>query len=142
MPSQNIRSGWTLLFVGFILSACAPLVPATTPPQLEHTPGAFVVVTHETFDAGEFVVDYPSSWRVVKTSIAAAEHIQIVFVAPDESTITLTDVDDVNDTPDENEQFITLDNAVIVQALIDPTEDADAMFFEQADNLINSIRME
>jgi len=126
-------------FCLLILAACAPLVPATTPPQLEHTPGAFVVVTDSIFDAGTFVVDYPSSWRVVKSSIAATETMQVVFVAPDESTITLTEVTSADDSnPDE--QFIPLSNDVVVQVLIQPSDDPDEQFTDIADHVVDSIR--
>jgi len=77
-------------FTVWLLSACAPLIPATTPPQLQHTPGAFVSLDDEIFDAGVFQVDYPDGWRVVKISVAAAP-LQVVFVSPDESmTLTLS----------------------------------------------------
>lgn len=129
-----------LLFAVIILGACAPIVPATTPPQLEFTPGAFVTVTDETFDAGSFVVDYPSSWRVVKSSIAEAEYIQVVFVAPDESDITLTEVETASDSTNPDEQFITLDNDVVVHVLVKPSDDVDAHFTDLSEQLIASIR--
>lgn len=132
---QTIR-----LLLIMLLGACAPIVPATTPPQLAHTPGALVIVTDTTFDAGDFVVEYPSTWRVVKSSIAAQEHIQAVFVAPDDSTVTITQVDDMSDTTNVDEQFITLDNDVIVQVLVQPVDEPDAQFSDIADRLIDSIR--
>ena len=122
------------------IGACAPIVPATTPPQLEHTPGAFVVVTNDTFDAGIFRVDYPQSWRVVKTSIASTEWIQVVFVSPDESSITLTQMETVSNSTSDNERFITLDDGTILQVLIAPSKDADDTFTQRADQLIASIR--
>jgi len=130
----------TLIFIIVIFStACAPLVPATTPPQLEHTPGAFVVVTDSTFDGGNFIVDYPASWRVVKSSIAEADTIQVVFVASDENTITLTEVVNAgNDS--ENEQFITLSNDVVIQVVIERADEPDAVFDTYATHLIESIR--
>ncbi len=129
-----------LLIALLVLGACAPLVPATTPPQLEHTPGAFVIVTDSTFDAGRFIVDYPSSWRVVKSSIAEAEFVQVVFVAPDESTVTLTELANLPDTPSDDEQFITLDNDVVVQVIVGLSDDVGAHFDDLAEQLIASIR--
>ena len=129
-----------IILLSLIIGACAPIVPATTPPQLEHTPGAFVVVTNETFDAGVFRVDYPQSWRVVKTSIASTPLIQVVFVTPDESSITLTQMEAVNDATSSDERFITLENDVIIQVLIKPSDDADDTLLDLADQLINSIR--
>lgn len=66
-----------------IVTACAPLVPATTPPQLQHTPGAFVIVDEESYDAGTFCVDYPDGWRVVKLN-TAGQPAHVVFAAPDD----------------------------------------------------------
>lgn len=135
---MQIITGWMVL--SLLAGACAPLVPAKTPPQLEHTPGTFVVVTHEKFDAGVFQVEYPRSWRVVKTSIASAEAVQVVFVAPDDSSVTVTEVDVVTETTSDNQQIITLDNGTVVQVVVKPAEVADASFRDAADHLIDSIR--
>ena len=122
-----------------LLNACGPIVPATAPPQLQHTPGAFVTVTEARFDAGLFQVDYPKSWRVVKTSIAADRHLQVVFAAPQGSAVTLTQTDAPSDdaTP---EQYIHLDNGIIIRAQIQPAADPDAAFATAAQKLIASIR--
>jgi hypothetical protein len=81
-----------LMITLLMLTACAPLVPATTPPQLVDTPGAFVTITDEFYDAGIFRVHYPQGWRTVKISIAA-EPMRVVFVSPDDSMlITLSEV--------------------------------------------------
>ena len=129
-----------LIFLSLVLAGCAPIVPATTPPQLEHTPGAVVIVTENSFDAGVFQVDYPQSWRVVKTSIAASPLIQVVFVAPDKSAIILSQSESVGDSSGEDEQFITLDNGVIIQVLVTASDDADDNFDALAEHLISSIR--
>lgn len=126
---------WRLTLFTLLLSACAPAIPATAPPQLEHTPGAFVVVTDRRFDAGLFRLDYPTSWRIVKTSIAAADRLQVVFVAPDTSTITLTQVDSADD-----EQTVSLDNGIILQVRIQPADNRAASFAPIAQKLIASIR--
>ena len=115
-------------------------MPATTPPQLEHTPGAFVVVTDEIFDAGVFRVNYVPSWRIVKSSIAEADYIQVVFVAPDESTITILQVENAGEPTGDDEQFITLENDVVVQVIVDPSDEPDDSFEEAAQRLIDSIR--
>ncbi len=67
----------------FLIAACTPLIPATTPPQLQHTPGAYVVIDERTLDAGIFQVTYPAGWHVVKNSIAAAP-LSFVLVSPDD----------------------------------------------------------
>jgi len=73
-----------------LLSACGSLVPATTPPQLEHTPGIPITITDERIITPDFTVDYPDGWRVVKTSIAGAP-LEFVFASPDdEMVITLS----------------------------------------------------
>lgn len=118
-----------------LLSACAPIIPATAPPQLEHTPGAFAVVTDTRFDAGLFQVDYPKSWRVVKTSIAAADHLQVVFAAPDSGAVILTQTDSAGDEP-----FVALDNGVILQIRIQPADSHAASFVSTAKKLIATIR--
>lgn len=85
-------SRWLWLCAGLLLG-CMPIVPATQPPQLAHTPGAYVVVddTTSTYDAGVFRVAYPQGWRIVKTSIASTPDMAVVFVSPDEqSTLRLT----------------------------------------------------
>jgi hypothetical protein len=72
------------IFFALWIAACTPLIPATTPPQLEHTPGAFVTVDDDRFDTGIFRVDYPDGWRIVKTSVASAP-LEVVFASPDNS---------------------------------------------------------
>jgi hypothetical protein len=129
-----------ILIFSLLIGACVPIVPATTPPQLKHTPGAFVVVTEGTFDAGVFRVDYPQWWRVVKTSIASTAMIQVVFVAPDDKSITLTQVEVINDSTSDSEQFITLGNGTIIQVIVSLSDDVDDTFNDLADQLITSIR--
>ena len=85
-------------------------------------------------------MDYPQSWRVVKTSIASDSALQVVFVAPDDSSITVTEVEASSDTTDDHKQFVTLNNNVIVQVLIKPSEDSNESFFDAAEQLIASIR--
>lgn len=70
----------------FLLAGCAPLVPAETPPQIEHTPGAFVVIDMQTYNADVFRVDYPGGWKVVKLNEAGAPD-HVALVAPDESAV-------------------------------------------------------
>lgn len=68
------------------IAACTPLVPATTPPQLEYTPGAFVTLDDEVFNGGSFRVNYPDGWRVIKISIAAAP-LEVIFASPDDTML-------------------------------------------------------
>ena len=128
------------LILGLLLGACAPIIPATTPPQFQHTPGTFVIVTDNTFDAGVFRVNYPPSWRVVKTSIASTDLVQVVFVAPDKSSITLTQTDIIGESISDDERFVTLENDIIIQVITTPSEDVGNTFNDLANQLIDSIR--
>lgn len=128
-----------LLLLMILFGACAPLVPATTPPQLEFTPGAYVVVTDSLFDAGDFVVEYPHDWRIVKTSIASDEHLKAVFVAPDQSTITLTIVDSAGQNS-TTERYVTLAETLIIQGIAEASADADPDFMLIFEQMMDRIR--
>lgn len=79
-----IKRSCVLLFcLPYLLSACSLLVPAKTPPQLEHTPGVPIIITDDYIDAGWFTIDYPDGWRVVKTSISG-QPLALVFASPDD----------------------------------------------------------
>ena len=136
------------IFALLWIAACTPLIPATTPPQLEYTPGAFVTVDDDHFDAGIFRVDYPDGWRIVKTSVATAP-LEVVFASPDNSmTIRIIegDIPIPDSTSDQaiyerQEQFglsanVTL--TVIGQAPIESRAELDEIF----DTVRASIRLE
>jgi len=83
-----IRFALFLLLI--LLSGCQSLVPATTPPQLSHTPGAPITITDNHIDAGWFSLDYPDGWRVVTN--VAIEPLHLTLVSPDdEMLIYVTD---------------------------------------------------
>jgi hypothetical protein len=86
---QNLDRIYPLLGIVMLgLVACGPIVPATTPPQLDFTPGPTVVISDNAYETGDFSVRYPVGWRIVTG--AADQPTQVVFVAPDEiSTITV-----------------------------------------------------
>jgi hypothetical protein len=89
------------LAIAGVLTACQSPIPATTPPQLQHTPGEFISLTADSYDAGVFRVRYPDGWRVVKTNIAAAP-MDVVFVSPDDAlTIRLSEA--AFDPPDTDD---------------------------------------
>jgi hypothetical protein len=71
-----------LLLIG---TACTSL-PAQTPPQLQQTPGVFIVLDGDTVQTPAYAVDVPTGWKIVKSSIAA-EPITLVFAAPDNTMI-------------------------------------------------------
>ncbi len=80
------------VFFLLLMTACAPLVPATTPPQLENLPGTGIALDAERFDAGVFVVDYPDGWRVVKQSEANAPVTVTFAAANNEMTILVSEI--------------------------------------------------
>lgn len=75
--------------MSMILSACQSIVPATSPPQLNHTPGASLSITDNQIDAGWFTLDYPDGWRVV-TNESVAE-FRLILVSPDDEMIIYID---------------------------------------------------
>ena len=119
------------------LAACAPLVPATVPPQIKNTPGAFVVVTDKTFDAGLFRLDVPRSWSVIITSQAYYGHIQVVFTAPDGGAVSVRQVESAGSTADD---YRILPNGVILKVSIEAAEQPSEQFSARARQLISSIR--
>lgn len=87
VPISNgtlIRLSCFSLFL-ILFAACQSLVPAQSPPQLSHTPGAPISITDNQIDAGWFTLDYPDGWRVV-TSIAL-EPLELVLVSPDDAMV-------------------------------------------------------
>jgi len=133
------------IFLPLWIAACTPLIPATTPPQLEHTPGAFVSIDGDHFDAGFFRVDYPDGWRTVKTSVAAAP-LEVVFASPDNSmTIHIVEGDAPfpEATPDpaiyERWEWIHLSSdmtiTVIGEAPIEAKDEFDVIF----DGVVQSV---
>ncbi|MDQ7025222.1 MAG: hypothetical protein Q9P01_02420 [Anaerolineae bacterium] len=89
-------------FIGILfvlgIAACTTLIPATTPPQLEATAGAFISLDDEVFDAGNFRVNYPDGWRIVKISVATAP-LEVVFAAPD-NEMTIRILEGLHDFPE------------------------------------------
>ncbi len=122
-----------------LAAGCGPLVPARSPPQVQHTPGAFVVVDAGGLDAGSFRLEYPPAWKLVKSSPATAAQLQFVFVAPDGGTVTVSQVDAI-DEPVEGQMQLQLDNGVALEWSIAPGPAASASFMRQAEALVASIR--
>lgn len=82
------RAAWLGFCLLFTLSAC---IPARTPPQLDATPGAAVVVTERVYATAAFTAAYPSGWRAI-TSPAEADPF-VIFAAPDACTLILVAVE-------------------------------------------------
>lgn len=133
---MNRLMSWRYLACFFLFaSACSPLPPAKTPPQIKHTPGAFVTVSETRFDAGIFQLDYPSNWRIVKLSTADANYLKVAFVAPDQSTVTLTQVENADNS------VVRLENGDEIIVEINATAAAVASFFERAERLVKSMQI-
>jgi len=118
-----------------MLAGCSALLPARPPPQLANTPGAPIVVSEGSVDAGVFRVDYPPAWRVVKLNEAGGG-LHLAFIAPDSSRITLAQV--AGDTA--GEEILRLDNGWGVKVTIESADTDSAHFSRQAQALVMSIR--
>ncbi len=141
---MNRRWNACILLLTLLLTACTPLVPATTPPHLEDPPGTFVVVDEEFFDAGIFQVNYPDGWRVVKLSEAMAP-VTVTFASPDDAlliTISEVDIAAAESTPDaalyERRERVTRAGVTVYSAGHAPLE-RRAAFDEIYDAVLQSI---
>jgi hypothetical protein len=123
-----------IVCVMMVLSACAALAPANTPPHLDYTPGPPVVITDQTYDAGPFSVRYPRGWRVI--TAAAFSTPWVVFTTPDETALIVlalderdTEVAPANTPVDElrrQDQIVLLNpNQPLYAALIAPQNEWD-----------------
>ena len=81
-----IRNG-VIVCLMLVLSACAAIAPADTPPHLDYTPGPPVVITDQTYDAGPFFLRYPQGWRVI--TAAAFSTPWVVLTTPDETALVV-----------------------------------------------------
>lgn len=70
-----------------VLAGCQSLIPATTPPQLDHTPGTPLTITDHQIDTEWFSLDYPDGWRVV-TNVAIAP-IHLTLISPDDEIVII-----------------------------------------------------
>ncbi len=67
------------------LVGCQSIVPASSPPQLEHTPSTPITITHSRIENDWFTLDYPNNWRVVTNM--AIEPLHLILVSADETHI-------------------------------------------------------
>ena len=122
------RSTFLIGVLVIVIAACGRLAPADLPPQLEYTPGPFVIVTDQTYDAGVFTVRYPLGWQVITP--ATFNTPWVVFQSPDETAVIVLalDVDDTQVTPENIEQAelqrettqIVLDEDTVFVVLVAP----------------------
>ncbi len=120
-----------------LLAACAPLWPATAPPQLTHTPGAFVEISAGYFDAGSFQFNYPASWRLIKLDPAEAPNRHIVLLATDGSQLSLRVVDEKNAG---DGRFIALATGNFLLATSDTAPEASPIVAAEFRRILQSIR--
>lgn len=128
----------------FFLFAFAGCVPATIPSQLSATPGPAVVITDQIYDTGVFKVRYPADWRVITS--AATSPSTVIFAAPDNEAIMLFGLD-VNEAPmpETNAQIrtemrlITLENGIIVTAILNAPDTAWAIFVPLFEQIVESV---
>lgn len=87
----------TLFFVSLWFICLAACVPATTPPQLTHTPGQPVTITDESFDNGVFSLRYPRDWRVVTG--AAASPPSVTLIMPEDCGFMIVSSERITNVP-------------------------------------------
>lgn len=80
-----------LILIGVLLAVgCSSPIPATTPPQIQHTMGAIVRVDDNFFHAPEFTVRYPQGWRIVKLN-PDIEPLRLAMISPDNTLYIIMD---------------------------------------------------
>jgi len=126
-----------------LLAGCAPLVPASVPPQLAHTPGAFVQVGQDAIITQGYRLAYPLGWRVVKLS-EANQPASFVVVSPDEALqIAISPQPHAAITPSEGtiiqEETRTLPSGPLYVRLLAPLE-RQAEAEAHLSRLLNSLR--
>lgn len=120
-----------------LLTACAPLAPATAPPQLSHTPGAYVAIANGHFNAGSFQFDYPASWRLITLGAASDHGLHIVLQAPSGGELSIRMVETESDADGE---FIRLAKGGALLATAKAAGDSTADLAAKFDQIIRSIR--
>lgn len=137
-----------MLFAALWLAAC---IPAQTPPQLAHTPGAPVVVAGSRVKTTAFAVDAPPGWRII-TSPAALPPF-IIFAAPDGCALITLAAEPIEPpqpancptdaTPTQQTRTVRLDNGTPVYvSLSESSTDAEPMLpiFESVIESLATVR--
>ena len=132
----KLLASWSA-FTVLLLSGCAPIAPATAPPQLQHTPGRFYKITHTRFESDRFQLQYPANWRVVNASTADQEYLKVAFVAPDQSVVFVRET--ARPENSGGDETLILDEIAIVVD-VQPVEGAASDFAAQAAQIIASIQ--
>lgn len=74
-----------------LAAGCTSPIPATTPPQLQHTMGAVVRLDDNFFYTETFTVRYPQGWRIVKLN-PAIEPLRLAMISPDDTLYIVLDM--------------------------------------------------
>ncbi len=119
------------------MSACSSLPPASAPPQLRHTPGAYVEIAAGHFKADDFQFDYPSSWRLIKPGAADADGIKITLRAPGGGELSMRVVDEKNDL---DAVFIPLAKGNFLMATVNASTDASDNLAAEIEAIVRSVR--
>ena len=119
------------------LTACSPLLPAAAPPQLTHTPGAYIEISRGKFKAESFQFDYPPTWRLVKQATANPNGMHIILHAPGggELSMRVVETEAGADGP-----FIPLAKGNLLMLSVDATTDGSAKLATEIEQIISSIR--
>ena len=136
--APKLNALWRCCCACLLLAACSPWVPATAPPQLEHTPGPQYSITATKFEIDRFQLRYPASWRVVYLSTAEDRLHQVAFVAPDQSVVMVREVESADESG--TGRSLLLENGVNLSVEVKAADDAPAAFSDQAEQLIASIQ--
>jgi len=133
----------SLWLIALLFSACTP---AQTPPILDATPGAAVVVTADTYRSDLFSVRYPAGWRVITSQ--AGDPPTVTFVSPDNCALIVVSANPLTEPPESNAcsdqtvrsaaRNLTLGSAQIAVAGSAPTDQFDT-FLTQFDQVAASI---
>lgn len=119
------------------LAACSPLLPAVAPPQLTHTPGAYVEIAQGHFKAESFRFEYPPSWRLVKQAATSADGMRITLRAPGGGGLSMRVVET---GAAEDGRFIPLARGKSLVLEVDASSDPSPKLASEIEQVIGSIR--
>ncbi len=77
---RKIGLEWPFKSLCVLLLCITACVPATVPPQLDHTPGPAVRLSDQVYESDIFRVNYPPGWRVITS--AATSDTAVILAAP------------------------------------------------------------
>lgn len=120
-----------------ILTACSSLPPAAAPPQLTHTPGAYIEIAKGQFKAESFQFDYPSSWLLVKQGAGNTDGMHIILRAPTGVELSIRVVETETG---QGGWFIPLAKGNFLMVTVDASSDTASDLASEIEQIIRSIR--